>query len=76
MSGSIVTTFRGTDIGAGGFLEPFDIAFGPNGTVFLSDLWNNRVLRLEASGQADPDTTGPVLDLVSPQHKATVDLPS
>ena len=70
-----LTAFRGQDIGAGGFLEPFDIAFDSDGTAFLSDLWNNRVLRLEASGGPAPDSTGPQLELHAPEPRSTVDRP-
>lgn len=38
--------FAGTDVGAGAFDRPFDVEFsGPN--VYVSDVWNNRVVVLQ-----------------------------
>ena len=46
--------FVGTDLqelgggaGPGAFSSPFKVAFGPSGLVYISDVWNNRVIELQ-----------------------------
>ncbi len=45
--GTLIFAVRGFDMGAGPFNEPFAIAFGAGGSVYLSDLWHNRVVALD-----------------------------
>jgi len=38
-------------LGAGQFNEPWGIAVGPDGTVYVADLWNHRVQQFTADGR-------------------------
>lgn len=39
------------DAPGGTFYEPWDVAVGPDGSVYVSDTWNHRVQKFTASGQ-------------------------
>lgn len=41
----------GTPIGEGTFNEPWGIAVGPDGSVYVTDTWNHRVEKFSASGR-------------------------
>jgi DNA-binding beta-propeller fold protein YncE len=43
--GTQLAAYTGADVGAGAFDAPFDVAFSGS-TVLVSDVWNNRVVRL------------------------------
>jgi DNA-binding beta-propeller fold protein YncE len=45
-SGVQLFAFTGQDVGAGAFDGPFDVAFGADGAILVSDVWNNRVVEL------------------------------
>jgi DNA-binding beta-propeller fold protein YncE len=34
----------------GTFIEPWDVAIGPDGSVYVADLWNSRVQKFDADG--------------------------
>jgi hypothetical protein len=38
--------FTGTQVGAGAFDAPFEVAFSTTGTILVTDVWNNRVVEL------------------------------
>ncbi len=41
----------GTPIGEGTFNEPWGIAIGPDGSVYVTDTWNHRIEKFTAEGQ-------------------------
>jgi DNA-binding beta-propeller fold protein YncE len=45
-NGELLSTFTGSDVGAGPLDAPFDVLFGLGGEMYVSDVWNNRVIEL------------------------------
>jgi DNA-binding beta-propeller fold protein YncE len=45
-NGTQIMAFTGTQVGAGAFDAPFQIAFTTTGTILVTDVWNNRVVEL------------------------------
>jgi DNA-binding beta-propeller fold protein YncE len=45
-NGTQIMAFTGTQVGAGAFDAPFEVAFSTTGTILVTDVWNNRVVEL------------------------------
>ena len=51
-SGSVAATITGSDVTGGGpttLYDPQDVAFGPNGDLYIADTYNDRILEYSLS---------------------------
>ena len=51
-SGNVVTTISGSDVTGGGptsLYHPENVAFGPNGNLYIADTYNDRILEYSLS---------------------------
>ncbi len=51
MAWGVRGTLDENNAGAGAFNEPWGVAVGPDGSVYVTDTWNHRVQKFDANGQ-------------------------
>jgi DNA-binding beta-propeller fold protein YncE len=65
-----LVVFEGTKVVAerGGFSSPHDVAFGPNGELWIADASNDRVVRLNEALKIDKELSGSAYNFSGPRY--------